>query len=37
MDQISRLDIRMGDTVVIEKAGDVIPKVVEVLPESAYW
>lgn len=32
-DEIARLDLRVGDTVVLEKAGDVIPHVIKVLTE----
>ncbi|MFD2132346.1 NAD-dependent DNA ligase LigA [Pseudogracilibacillus auburnensis] len=33
-DQIRALDIRIGDTVILKKAGDIIPKVVRVITEE---
>ncbi|MDM0013219.1 NAD-dependent DNA ligase LigA [Variovorax sp. J22P168] len=34
-DETRRKDVRVGDTVIVRRAGDVIPEVVGVLPESA--
>ncbi|MFO0973986.1 MAG: NAD-dependent DNA ligase LigA [Phycisphaerae bacterium] len=33
-DQVERLDVRVGDTVVIEKAGEIIPQVIRVVVEK---
>ncbi len=33
MDEVARKDVRVGDTVVVRRAGDVIPEVARVIPE----
>ncbi|NOT02093.1 MAG: NAD-dependent DNA ligase LigA [Phycisphaerales bacterium] len=33
-DQVERLDVRVGDTVIVEKAGEIIPQVIEVVMDK---
>lgn len=32
-DEVDRLDVRIGDTVILQKAGDIIPDIIKVLPK----
>ncbi|MCK5076604.1 MAG: NAD-dependent DNA ligase LigA, partial [Calditrichia bacterium] len=37
VEEIERLDVRLGDKIVVEKAGDIIPKVIQVLSDKEHF